>query len=129
MSSLRDAHRSRMPMRREDVRTERDIREYLAGWSEFERDVYVAASKIPEGKVTTYGRLAKAAGRPGAARAVANAMHDNPLYPLVPCHRVVKADGGFGGDPKRAGARRRHVVDEGVPVKDGKVVMTDDVLY
>jgi methylated-DNA-[protein]-cysteine S-methyltransferase len=79
--------------------------------------------------VTTYGRLAKKIGRPKAYRAVANAMHSNPLYPVVPCHRVVKEDGSFGGDPRRAAGRRAECEREGVPIKRGKALLTDEILY
>ncbi|UCE92074.1 MAG: MGMT family protein [Methanobacteriota archaeon] len=116
-------------LRKSDVRTEKDLREYLKGWSKFERDVYLATFKIPEGRVSTYSRVARAIGRPKAQRAVANALHKNPLYPIVPCHRVVKSDGGFGGERRAAAARRRHVEREGVPTKDDRVVLTGKILY
>ncbi len=116
-------------LRKSEVKTERDVIEYLREWSAFERDVYVATFKIPEGKVSTYSRVAKKIGRPNAQRAVANALHKNPLYPIVPCHRVVKSDGGFGGEKKAAAGRRRHVEREGVPTRDGRVILSDDVLY
>ncbi len=116
-------------MRKSDVKTERDVAEYLKDWSEFERAVYVATFRIPEGKVSTYSRMAKKIGRPKAQRAVANALHKNPLYPVVPCHRVVKSDGGFGGEEKAAAARRRHVEKEGVPTAGGKVIIRGDILY
>ncbi len=115
-------------MRKEDVRTEKGIREYLDGWSDFEKAVYVATFKIPKGKVSTYGRIAKAIGRPKASRAVANTLHENPLWPTVPCHRVVCADGSFGGPRDQAVGRMRHVIKEGTPVVDGKVVLSDDIL-
>lgn len=115
-------------MRKEDVRTEKDILEYLEGWSDFEKDVYIATYKIPRGKVSTYGRIAKAIGRPKAYRAVANTLHENPLWPIVPCHRVVCADGSFGGPRDHARGRMRHVVEEGTPVADGKVVLDEDTL-
>lgn len=115
-------------MRKEDVRTEKDILEYLEGWSDFEKAVYVATYKIPRGKVSTYGRIAKAIGRPKACRAVANTLHENPLWPVVPCHRVVCADGSFGGPREHARGRMRHVIDEGTPVVDGRVVLGDDTL-
>ena len=116
-------------MRKSDVKTERDVKEYLREWSEFERNVYLATFKIPEGKVSTYSRVARAIGKPRAQRAVANALHKNPLYPIVPCHRVVKSDGGFGGERKAAASRRRHVEREGVPTKDGRVVLSDRILF
>lgn len=116
-------------MRKSEVKTESDVKEYLKDWSEFERNVYLATFKIPEGKVSTYSRVARAIGKPQAQRAVANALHKNPLYPIVPCHRVVKADGGFGGEKKAAAARRRHVQREGVPTKDGRVVLSSKILF
>jgi len=116
-------------MRKEDVKTREDVRRYLAEWSEFERAVYLETYKIPRGMVSTYGRIAAKIGRPGAYRAVANALHNNPLHPIVPCQRVVKADGSFGGRKDHAEGRRAQVVAEGTPVKDGKVVMRKDVIY
>lgn len=118
-----------MRLRKSEVKTEKDVKEYLRNWSEFERNVYLVTFKIPEGKVSTYSRVARAIGRPRAQRAVANALHKNPLYPIVPCHRVVKSDGGFGGERKAASARRRHVEREGVPTKDGRVVLSEKVLF
>ena len=116
-------------MKKEDVKTEADVVRYLSDWSEFERDVYVTTYRIPYGKISTYGAIAKAIGRPGACRAVANTLHNNPLFPVVPCWRVVKSDGGFGGEKSAAAARRDRVQQEGVPIKDEKVVMHEDLIY
>lgn len=116
-------------MKKEDVKTEKDVVEFLKDWSEFERDVYLATHKIPYGKVCTYSGIAKRIGRPKATRAVANALHNNPLYPIVPCWRVVKSDGGFGGEPKAAAGRREHVESESVPTKNGKVVISERILF
>ena len=116
-------------MRKEDVKTEKDVLAYLEGWSDFEKDVYIATFRIPEGKVCTYGMIAKTIGRPKATRAVANALHDNPLYPIVPCWRVVKSGGGFGGPEEGAAGRRKHVMDERVPMMDGRVIMGENVVF
>lgn len=62
----------------------------------FQRKVWTALSQVPYGKVVTYGQLAQAINRPGACRAVANAVGRNPLMILLPCHRVV-ASNGLGG--------------------------------
>jgi len=72
----------------------------------FQQQVWAALRAIPYGTTTTYGALARGLGRPGAARAVGLANGANPLAVVVPCHRVVGADGsltGFGGglDRKR----------------------------
>ncbi len=63
----------------------------------FFRQVYDAARKIPPGRTSTYGALAKAVGSPGAARAVGQAMGRNPLPLIIPCHRVMAAGGKAGG--------------------------------
>jgi len=116
-------------MRKEDVKTESDVIKFLEGWSEFEKAVYIDTFRIPRGKVSTYGMVAARIGKPKASRAVANTLHNNPLYPVVPCWRVVKSDGGFGGEPKAAAGRRGHVAEEGVPMRDGKVILSRDVLF
>lgn len=116
-------------MRRNDVKTEKDVIEFLKDYSKFECAVYLATYKIPKGKVSTYGRIAKMTGRPKASRAVANALHNNPLFPIVPCHRVVQSNGGFGGEPRAAAGRRRNCEEEGAPIRKGKVVITDDILF
>ena len=53
--------------------------------------------KIPKGKVKTYKEIAIAIKMPKSARAVANACGKNPYAPKVPCHRVIRSDGGMGG--------------------------------
>lgn len=59
--------------------------------------VYDACRRISYGQVVTYGELARMVGRPGAARAVGAAMAGNPVPLIVPCHRVVAANGRLGG--------------------------------
>lgn len=59
--------------------------------------VWQATQEIPPGETRSYGWLARRVGRPGAARAVGQAMRTNPLPIVIPCHRVVAADGGLGG--------------------------------
>ena len=74
----------------------------LGGLPSFDRQVYEVVRSIPAGHTMTYGEVAAAVGSPRAARAVGNAMARCPLFPAVPCHRVVRAsDGwsGWGGDP------------------------------
>jgi methylated-DNA-[protein]-cysteine S-methyltransferase len=74
----------------------------LRGLPDFDARVYEVVRTVPTGQTVTYGEVAVLAGSPGAARAVGNAMARCPLFPAVPCHRVVRAsDGwsGWGGDP------------------------------
>jgi O-6-methylguanine DNA methyltransferase len=73
----------------------------MRGLSAFDRAVYEAVRGIPPGETITYGEVAALIGSPRAARAVGGAMARCPLFPAVPCHRVVRAaDGwsGWGGD-------------------------------
>lgn len=100
-----------MPLSTLEKEAHRQIHEYVAGerkgfdlpfrlsGTAFERAVYEQTMTIPYGETKTYGDIAKTLERPGASRAVGNALNKNPLFILVPCHRVVaKHDlGGFGG--------------------------------
>ena len=63
----------------------------------FEREALEAAARIPYGEVRSYKWIAERLGSPDAARAVGGAMAGNPVPIIVPCHRVVKTDGGLGG--------------------------------
>jgi methylated-DNA-[protein]-cysteine S-methyltransferase len=65
--------------------------------SDFQRRVWAALRDIPAGTTTTYGQLAAAIGRPGASRAVGLANGANPVAIVLPCHRVIGADGGLTG--------------------------------
>jgi methylated-DNA-[protein]-cysteine S-methyltransferase len=73
-----------------------DVPLRLAG-TPFQVAVWEALLRIPHGGVTTYGALAQTAGRPGGARAVGGAVGANRLCILVPCHRVLGADGRVTG--------------------------------
>jgi methylated-DNA-[protein]-cysteine S-methyltransferase len=65
--------------------------------TDFQKKVWKAIYKIPYGKLTSYGLLAKAIKKPKASRAVGNAVGQNPITILIPCHRVVWNNGGIGG--------------------------------
>lgn len=83
----------------------------------FTDKVKAVVAKIPKGKVMTYQEVAMSAGSPGAFRAVANIMAKN-YDPKVPCHRVIRSDGGLGGY-NRGGiiAKRRILQSEGVNIE------------
>jgi methylated-DNA-[protein]-cysteine S-methyltransferase len=87
----------------------------LARLGPFEREVLAHLRRIPAGQVRTYQQIAQALGQPGAARAVGTACARNPLPLLIPCHRVVRSDGGLGGYSLRGGPhlKRRLLRDEG----------------
>ena len=74
------------------------------GGTSFQRAVWAALRRIPVGETTTYGRLAASIGRPSAVRAVGLANGANPIGVVVPCHRVIGANGsltGYGGGLER----------------------------
>ena len=94
----------------------RQLEEYFAGAREgfdldlfmrgtdFEARVWKRLARIPHGETCTYAEIARAAGAPGAARAAGAAIGRNPVPIIVPCHRVIGADGsltGFGGGMER----------------------------
>jgi methylated-DNA-[protein]-cysteine S-methyltransferase len=71
---------------------------------EFDRLVYIALREVGPGRTTTYGELADAVGAPGEAREVGAALGRNPVPLIVPCHRVLAADGKLGGFSAYGGA-------------------------
>jgi len=98
---------------------ERELDEYFAGrrrrfeapvdWGQmppFQRRILRATAAIPFGATSTYGDVATEAGSPRAQRAAGNALGANPLAIIVPCHRVLRMAGGFGG--YTGGVHRKH---------------------
>ena len=63
----------------------------------WDRAVLGAVRQIGRGETSSYGRIARAVGRPGAARAVGGAVGRNPISLAIPCHRIIAGDGGLGG--------------------------------
>lgn len=89
----------------------------------FAQKVYALCARVPAGRVTTYGAIAAALGKPHAARAVGQALNRNPYAPAVPCHRVVGADGrltGFAGGLRK---KRHMLAAEGVAFRGERVVL------
>lgn len=72
--------------------------------------IYEAVKKIPEGKVASYGMIAKAAGIPRSARTVGWALHINPDPDNIKCHRVVTKDGGLSESFAFGGINRQRIL-------------------
>jgi O-6-methylguanine DNA methyltransferase len=85
----------------------------------FERKVLTVVSRIPVGRVTTYGDVARLAGRPGAARAVGNILREAGR-PGLPYHRVIGANGKLGGYSSLP-LKRSLLAAEGLTVAPGRV--------
>jgi methylated-DNA-[protein]-cysteine S-methyltransferase len=79
----------------------------------------VLRDRVPKGKVTTYSALAKAVGKPQAARAVGNALNRNPYAPKVPCHRVIKSSGEIGGFASGSRNKVNLLRKEGITIEKG----------
>ena len=75
--------------------------------TKFEIRVWDQLTKIPYGETKTYKEIAEILGNPKSARAVANACGKNPLPPTIPCHRVIRSDGGLGGYSGKGGVREK----------------------
>ncbi len=86
-----------------------------------DRDVYDLLLKIPAGKVSTYGDLAKALGNPLASRQVGRILGRNPNPIKVPCHRVVMSDGKVGGYFYGADRKKELLEKEGISFTDESV--------
>lgn len=86
----------------------------LAQCSEFQQRVLRAEHAIPRGRVSTYGRIARHLGQPGAARGVGRALARNPFPLLIPCHRAIAADGTLGGYQGGLAMKRALLEMEGV---------------
>ncbi|HTY46547.1 MAG TPA: MGMT family protein [Methanomassiliicoccales archaeon] len=101
--------------------------------SETAKRAYDMLLQVPKGRVTTYGALAKAIGKPKAARLVGAIMRGNPHAPRVPCHRVVKSDGTLGGysgsDPANIKRKVQMLHQEGVEVDGDRVVDFERVFF
>lgn len=82
---------------------------------------YALLRKVPKGKVTTYGDLARAMGT-RAYRAVGTAMNRNPYAPAVPCHRVVSSDGTIGGFAHGTKQKKEMLTQEGIRFDGKKIV-------
>ena len=75
--------------------------------TKFQLKVWSYLKKIPKGSVKTYKQVAIAINKPKSARAVANACARNPYAPNIPCHRVIRTDGGLGGYSGRGGVNQK----------------------
>ena len=108
----------REPGRLRDVVSQ--VLDYLEGHSEsftltydlrsltpFQHNVLTTVQKVPRGEYLTYGELARRIGKPGAARAVGQALGNNPIPVLIPCHRVLASDGSLGGYSGRGGVQTK----------------------
>jgi methylated-DNA-[protein]-cysteine S-methyltransferase len=86
----------------------------FSGLSLFSRSVLEATASVPFGETRTYGEIARTIGKPGASRAVGNALNRNPIPLIVPCHRIVPTGDGIGKYAGGVEAKVRLLTLEGV---------------
>lgn len=99
--------------------------------SDFFQRVYGVVRRIPYGRVTTYGAIARAVGSPQSSRTVGYAMNASHSLPDVPAHRVVNRSGVLTGKHHFAGSNtmQRLLEQEGVEVREDRVVEFDQLLW
>jgi len=90
--------------------------------------VYSLLSQIPQGKVTTYKELAKKLKTKGY-QAIGQIVGANPNAPEVPCHRVVKSDGGIGGYAFGVEKKTKILALEGIDISNGKITDFEKKLF
>ncbi len=110
------------------LQAEEQLREYFAGQrrafdlplapsgTPFQQAVWQALCRIPYGEVRTYAQIAREIGRPRACRAVGMANHCNPIAIIIPCHRVIGADGSLTGYAGGLETKRALLTLEGNPI-------------
>ena len=90
---------------------------------------YYLVRQIPKGRISTYGAVAKALGNKGYARAVGKYMNQNPNADTMPCFKIVKSDGSLGGFGLGIEDKIRRLSEDGMEVKDGKIVNFKKVFF
>ena len=90
---------------------------------------YDLVRQIPDGMVSSYGEIAKALGDIRASRAVGRMMNQNPNADTMPCFKIVKSDGSLGGFGLGIEDKIRRLSEDGMEVKDGKIVNFKKVFF
>jgi O-6-methylguanine DNA methyltransferase len=90
---------------------------------------YYLVRQIPAGRVSTYGAVAKALGNKKYARAVGKYMNKNPDADTMPCFKIVKSDGCLGGFGLGINDKIRRLKQDGIKVKNGKIVNFENVFF
>jgi methylated-DNA-[protein]-cysteine S-methyltransferase len=121
----------------------KEINRYLTGGAEalrhhadlalvvnpFQKKVLDKLQAVPRGALISYQGLAAAAGSASSARAVGNALHNNPVPVYVPCHRVISSDGRIGGYGGGAGRKLQLLRSEGFALGDQALRVPDNVVW
>jgi methylated-DNA-[protein]-cysteine S-methyltransferase len=114
-------------LRGEDIRFSLDLLDFKT-CSGFQRRVLRGEAKIPRGRVSTYGRLARKIKAPGAARAVGTALARNPFPLIIPCHRCIREDGRLGGFQGGQAMKRGLLEMEGIGFDEQERIKREFIL-
>ena len=96
---------------------------------EFQQRVLRAEYEIPRGSISSYQRIARHLGSPNGARAVGNALANNPFPIIIPCHRAIRSDRSVGGYQGGSNMKRRLLEMEGIIFDAAGHVATQDLFY
>ena len=94
-----------------------------------QQKIFKKLLEVPKGQITTYGELSKAVGMKNGQRAVGKIMNRNPYPVIIPCHRVVMSTGKIGGYAYGDHVKAKMLHDEGIEIKNGKIVDLEKKLY
>lgn len=94
-----------------------------------ENRVYKKLLEVPQGKVTTYGDLAKAVGLQNGQRIIGRIMNKNQYPVIIPCHRVVRSDGKIGGYAWGEPIKTHMLAKEGIKINKGKILDVKKTFY
>ncbi len=94
-----------------------------------EQKIYKKLLEVPKGQITTYGELAKAVGLKNGQRIIGKIMNKNPYPVIIPCHRVVMSTGKIGGYAYGEPVKTKLLNDEGIQIKNGKILDLKNRVY
>ncbi len=94
-----------------------------------QQKIFKKLLEVPKGQITTYGELAKSVGLKNGQRIVGKIMNKNPYPVIIPCHRVVMSTGKIGGYAYGEHVKIKMLNDEGIRIKNGKIVDLENVIY
>ena len=97
--------------------------------SEIQKKVLLAEYRIPRGYISTYKRIANEIGIPKGARAVGNALANNPFPIIIPCHRAIKSNGELGGFQGGVEMKRKLLEMEGISFSNREKVLMNKIYY
>jgi len=93
-----------------------DLKTVLLTGSDFEKKIWSSTADIGHGQLSTYKDIASLSGNPGAYRAAGTALSKNPIFLIIPCHRVIKSDGSIGGFSSGIDLKKKLLRLEGIKI-------------